>query len=255
MISLVVLAFIVIVAITSVGAGHSGWYQWQHTDLIPPVQDEGPTISVVPPSSVARASPGAKAPVPASTTRTVKTCSPSRCAASGDPRGDPGPGLLSVTLGVMIGALAGFFGGWTDSVLMRITDVILILPLLVIVSVAAFSFGASGLWSVALALGLFSWTGLARLVQAEFLALRAGSSTPRVAGNVAGADHLQAHPAQHGGDDRRLDDAADRYRHILTSALSFIGFGIQAPNVSLSALVDYDTAFGFPTVAVRVPRR
>jgi len=155
--------------------------------------------------------------------------------------------FLSVTLGVMIGAVAGYFGGWFDSILMRLTDAILILPLLVVVSVAAFSFGASGLWSVALALGLFSWTGLARLVRAEFLALRerefvdaarvAGASPARIIfkhilPNSVGTIVVSTTLLMGGG--------------ILTeAALSFLGFGIQPPDVSLGALVNaYDTAFG-----------
>ena len=48
--------------------------------------------------------------------------------------------LLSVTIGVFFGALSGYFGGWLDAILMRLTDVILVIPLLVVVSVAAFSF-------------------------------------------------------------------------------------------------------------------
>ncbi|MCB0969561.1 MAG: ABC transporter permease, partial [Ilumatobacter sp.] len=173
MISLVVLAFIIVMAVTSVGAGPiPGWYQWEHTDLIPPVQDESPTISIIPSFLGGDGIAWGDHPFGvdnqngkdlfALTMRGVQVTLVVILVLA----------VLSVTLGVMIGALAGFFGGWVDSILMRITDVILILPLLVIVSVAAFSFGASGLWSVALALGLFSWTGLARLVRAEFLALR-----------------------------------------------------------------------------------
>src|SRR5690606_15845180 len=108
-------------------------------------------------------------------------------------------------------------------------------PLLVLVSVAAFSFGWSGLWSVAFALGLFSWVGLARLVRAEFLALRerefvdaarvAGASSARIIfkhilPNTLGTIVVSTTLLMGGG--------------ILTeAALSFVGFGIQAPNVSL----------------------
>ena len=248
MISLVVLAFIIVIAVTSVGAGPiPGWYQWQHTDLIPPVQDEGPTISIIPSFLGGDGLAWGDHPFGvdnqngrdlfALTMRGVQVTFVVILVLA----------VLSVTLGVMIGALAGFFGGWLDSILMRITDVILILPLLVIVSVAAFSFGASGLWSVALALGLFSWTGLARLVRAEFLALREREFVD--AARVAGASPARIifkHILPNTVGTIVVSTTLLMGAGILTeAALSFIGFGIQAPNVSLGALVnDYDTAFG-----------
>lgn len=248
MISLVVLAFIVVIAVTSVGAGPiPGWYQWQHTDLIPPVQDESPTISIIPSFLGGDGLAWGDHPFGvdnqngrdlfAMTMRGVQVTLVVILVLA----------VLSVTLGVMIGALAGFFGGWLDSILMRITDVILILPLLVIVSVAAFSFGASGLWSVALALGLFSWTGLARLVRAEFLALREREFVD--AARVAGASPRRIifkHILPNTVGTIVVSTTLLMGAGILTeAALSFIGFGIQPPNVSLGALVNqYDTAFG-----------
>ena len=247
MISVVVLAIIVVVAITSVGAGPiPGWYQWQHTDLIPPVQDEGPTLSIVPQFLGGSGFAWGDHPFGvdnqigkdlfALTMRGVQVTLVVILVLA----------LLSVTLGVLIGAVAGYFGGWFDSILMRLTDAILILPLLVIVSVAAFSFGASGLWSVALALGLFSWTGLARLVRAEFLALREREFVD--AARVAGASPARIifkHILPNSIGTIVVSTTLLMGAGILTeAALSFIGFGIQPPNVSLGALVNaYDTAF------------
>jgi len=248
MISLVLLAFIVLVAITSVGAGPiPGWYQWEHTDLIPPVEEDGPTLSLIPEFLGGSGLSWGDHPFGvdnqngrdlfALTMRGVQVTLVVILVLA----------VLSVTLGVLIGALAGYFGGWLDSILMRITDAILILPLLVIVSVAAFSFGASGLWSVALALGLFSWTGLARLVRAEFLALREREFVD--AARVAGASPTRIifkHILPNSVGTIVVSTTLLMGAGILTeAALSFIGFGIQAPNVSLGALVnDYDTAFG-----------
>lgn len=248
MLSLVVLAFIVVMAVTSVGAGPvPGWYQWEHTDLIPPVQEEGPTLSVVPEFLGGGGISWGDHPFGvdnqngrdlfALTMRGVQVSLVVIIVLA----------LLSVTMGVVIGALSGYFGGWLDSILMRITDVILVLPLLVIVSVAAFSFGASGLWSVALALGLFSWTGLARLVRAEFLALREREFVD--AARVAGASSRRIifkHILPNTVGTIVVSTTLLMGAGILTeAALSFLGFGIQAPNVSLGSLVsDYDTAFG-----------
>jgi ABC-type dipeptide/oligopeptide/nickel transport system permease subunit len=248
MVSLVVLTGILILSVTSVGAGPiPGWYEWQHTDLIPPQEHEGPTMGIVPtflggggikwgahPFGVDNA---IGKDLFAMTMRGVQVTMVVILVLA----------LLSVTLGVVIGALSGYFGGWLDSILMRLTDVILILPLLVIVSVAAFSFGASGLWSVALALGLFSWTGLARLVRAEFLALREREFVD--AARVAGASSRRIifkHILPNSVGTIVVSTTLLMGAGILTeAALSFIGFGIQPPNISLGALVNsYDTAFG-----------
>jgi peptide/nickel transport system permease protein len=247
MISLFVLAFIVLLSVTSVGAGPiPGWYQYQHTDLIPPVDQEGPTLSIVPEFLGGNGLNWGDHPFGVDNQRGRDLFALTMRGAQVTFVVIIVLALLSVTLGVVIGAVAGYFGGWWDSILMRITDVILILPLLVIVSVAAFSFKASGLWSVALALGLFSWVGLARLVRAEFLALRerefvdaakvAGASSRRIIfkhilPNSVGTIVVSTTLLMGGG--------------ILTeAALSFLGFGIQAPNVSLGALAnDYDSAF------------
>ena len=247
-ISLVLLGFIVVVAVTSVGAGPiPGWYQWEHTDLIPPVEEQGPTLSVVPEFLGGDGVRWGEHPFGvdnqngrdlfALTMRGVQVSLVVIIVLA----------LLSVTMGVVIGALSGYFGGWLDSILMRLTDVILVLPLLVIVSVAAFSFGASGLWSVALALGLFSWTGLARLVRAEFLALREREFVD--AARVAGASSRRIifkHILPNTVGTIVVSTTLLMGAGILTeAALSFLGFGIQAPNVSLGSLVsDYDTAFG-----------
>ena len=265
MVALIVLVLIVVLAVTSVGAGPiPGWYQWQHTDLIPPVPEgqEGPTMSIVPEFLGGEGLKWGDHPFGvdnqngkdlfAMTMRGIQVTLVVILVLA----------LLSVTLGVMIGALSGYFGGWLDSILMRITDVILILPLLVIVAVAAFSFGASGLWSVALALGLFSWTGLARLVRAEFLALREREFVD--AARVAGASPTRIifkHILPNSVGTIVVATTLLMGAGILTeAALSFIGFGIQAPNVSLGALAsDYASAFGtrswlfvFPGVAIVV---
>jgi peptide/nickel transport system permease protein len=247
MVSLIILVFIIIVAVTSVGAGPiPGWYKWQHTDLIPPVEQEGPTMSIVPQFLGGNGIAWGDHPFGvdnttgkdlfALTMRGVQVTLVVILVLA----------ILSVTLGVIIGALAGFFGGWLDSVLMRITDVILILPLLVVVSVAAFSFGASGRWSVALALGLFSGTGLARLVRAEFLALREREFVD--AARVAGGSSKRIifkHILPNSVGTIVVSTTLLMGAGILTeAALSFVGFGIQPPNVSLGAVVsDYARSF------------
>ena len=81
-------------------------------------------------------------------------------------------GIVSTLIGVTIGALSGFYRGKTEAVLMRFTDVIITIPLLVIAAVLGQKFGGSGPLVLALVIGLVTWTGLARLVRGEFLSLR-----------------------------------------------------------------------------------
>ena len=79
--------------------------------------------------------------------------------------------LIAILVGTVIGAVAGFYGGWTDDLLMRITEAFQTVPsfLLLLVLVAVFG---SNLLTVTLAIGVVSWPAPARLTRAEFLSLR-----------------------------------------------------------------------------------
>jgi peptide/nickel transport system permease protein len=79
--------------------------------------------------------------------------------------------IVAIALGVIVGAIAGFYGGWIDNVLMRITEAFQTVPnfLLLLVLVAVFG---STLTTVMLAIGVVSWPAPARLARAEFLSLR-----------------------------------------------------------------------------------
>lgn len=154
-------------------------------------------------------------------------------------------GLLSTTLGVLIGSVAGFVRGWVDSLLMRLTDVIIIIPGLVLGAVLGRTVGGNAI-SLGVLLGAVSWVGLARLVRGEFLSLREREFVD--AARVAGASN------------RRII-----FRHILPNsigvivvnatllmsaailtetALSYLGFGITAPDISLGQIISqYNEAF------------
>lgn len=79
--------------------------------------------------------------------------------------------VVSLSIGILIGALAGYYGGWVDDGLMRITEAFQTLPgfLLLLVLVAVFG---SAITTVTLAIGIVSWPATARLTRAEFLTLR-----------------------------------------------------------------------------------
>ena len=155
-------------------------------------------------------------------------------------------GLLGVTIGTTIGAIAGYFGGIVDAILMRVTDMFLVTPTIVIGAVIGFRFGTFGVIPLAFLLGFFAWMGLARFVRTEFLTLREREFVD--AARVAGAS------------DRRII-----FKHILPNAigiiivagtlllsgailaetaLSYLGFGVKSPDVSLGLLISqYQDSF------------
>lgn len=80
--------------------------------------------------------------------------------------------LTTVILGLfLIGAVAGFFGGRVDNILMRVTEFFQVLPPILLAMVLVAVFGAK-IWNVILIIGLVSWPPLARLTRAEFLKLK-----------------------------------------------------------------------------------
>jgi peptide/nickel transport system permease protein len=98
--------------------------------------------------------------------------------------------LLSMIFGVVMGAIAGYYGGWVDEGIMRLVDIVMAFPgLLLAIAIIAVTQRPSE-WAVVGALSATGWAGYARLVRAEFLALRErefvqaartiGASAPRI---------------------------------------------------------------------------
>jgi peptide/nickel transport system permease protein len=83
-----------------------------------------------------------------------------------------GAATFATVLGAIVGGVSGYFGGWVDTILMRIVDVLLSLPLLFVVIVFAKVFGY-GDWKVILVVfAILGWPSIARLVRSLFLTLR-----------------------------------------------------------------------------------
>lgn len=78
---------------------------------------------------------------------------------------------IVMTVGVLLGGIAGFFGGFIDSLIMRFTDVLLSIPLILLLITAASLF-KPGLSTTVIVIGLTSWPGAARLIRGQFLALK-----------------------------------------------------------------------------------
>jgi peptide/nickel transport system permease protein len=137
---------------------------------------------------------------------------------------------ISILIGILIGAIAGYKGGWVDSLLMRFVDIMLSFPsFFLILTVVAIL--RPNIYNVMIVIGITSWEGTARFVRAEFLSLRE-------------RDYVQAARAL------GVKDCRIIFRHILPNALapvfvtaslgvasailveaglSFLGFGVQPP--------------------------
>jgi peptide/nickel transport system permease protein len=156
-------------------------------------------------------------------------------------------GLLSTLIGIAVGALAGFYRGPVDQALMRFTDLIITFPVIVIGAVLGKLAGSGGALWLAVALGLITWTGMARLVRGDFLSLREREFVD--AARVAGASSfriIRKHmlPNAMGViivNTTLLMSAAV----LLETSLSYLGFGIRSPDVSLGTMISqYQSAFG-----------
>ncbi len=145
--------------------------------------------------------------------------------------------LISLTVGVTYGAVAGYAGGRTDEIMMRIVDALYGVPLILFVILLMVVL-EPGLGNIFIALGLVYWLGMARIVRGEILRLKE-------------QDYVQAARALGASPARIL------FRHLLPNAtgpivvtltfnipeaiftesfLSFIGLGVQAPLASLGSL-------------------
>jgi peptide/nickel transport system permease protein len=147
--------------------------------------------------------------------------------------------VLSTGIGAPYGAISGYYGGRIDTIMMRVCDVLLVLPVLAVAGAIVVGHGGSVV-VVALVLGLLGWVVNARVVRGVVLSLREqefieaaralGGSTVRIVvrhllPNVTGAIIVQA----------TLDVAGA----ILGEAgLSFVGIGVQPPDISLGVLAN-----------------
>ena len=140
---------------------------------------------------------------------------------------------IATSIGILLGALAGYYGRWIDSLIMRFVDIMLCFPAFFLI-LAVIAFLKPSIWNIMIIIGLTSWMGVARLVRAEFLSLRERDFV--LAAQAIGAK-----------------DARIIFRHILPnaispvlvsatlgvagailteSALSFLGIGVQPPTPS-----------------------
>ncbi|MDQ1622868.1 MAG: glutathione transport system permease protein [Actinomycetota bacterium] len=242
---LVAFGIIFLVAFTSVGYwGIPGWWKYDHEDVSPLLNDGVPTASLWPPAwgehpfgqdrigrdLFAMTMRGAQQSI------TVMLVI----------------GLIAGLIGVVVGALAGYFRGWVEAVLMRLTDMIIIMPVLLLAAVMAqlagrrdegswfASFASSnGVLVLGIFLGLISWVGLARLMRGEFLSLREREFVD--AARISGASNARIifkHILPNAVGVLIVNVTLTMSAAILTeTALSYLGVGVQAPDTSLGLLI------------------
>jgi peptide/nickel transport system permease protein len=146
-------------------------------------------------------------------------------------------GLLStavaVLVGLVVGSLAGLFGGWLDRVLMRFIDLMLVFPALILLILFASLFGTSYL-TIVLVLGAVSWMTVARLVRAAFLELKPKAFVE--ASRALGSSHLRLclkHLLPNALGPVIVAATLNTASAIIAeSTLSFLGLGIQPPTPS-----------------------
>lgn len=147
--------------------------------------------------------------------------------------------LISTVTGVVLGLIAGYFSGIADMIIMRITDMIMSFPYILLVLVAASIF-RPGFWSIVLILGFVNWPGVARLVRGNVLALRET--------NFVKSSVVAGMPARYILFSEILPNTMAPILVYATSvlalsildeaALSFLGLGIQAPASSLGNMLN-----------------
>ena len=140
---------------------------------------------------------------------------------------------IIMTIGTTLGALAGYFGRWIDSIIMRFTDVLLSIPqLLLLISAAALFQG--GLKTTIIVIGVTSWSGAARLVRGQFLTLKEQEYV--VAARTIGATPWQI-IWRHLFPNTLAVIIVEAtlwlsFAIILEASLSYLGLGVQIPTPS-----------------------
>ena len=142
--------------------------------------------------------------------------------------------VLATLLGVSIGAFAGYFGGVLDALLMRVTDVLLTIPALLIIPLAARVFAQENAAYIAIIFGLLSWPAIARIVRSSFLSLRGMQFTEAArALGVPSYRIIFRHLVPNAIGPIVVSFTLGIALNIVLEAfISFLGFGIQPPTYS-----------------------
>ena len=168
---------------------------------------------------------------------------------------------LAAVIGVILGSLAGYFGGRTDSVIMRFVDIMLCFPSFFLILAVIAVIGPS-IYNIMIIIGLTSWMGMARLIRAEILSLKEREFV--LAAKVLGVGHwkiIVRHLIPNGIGPVLVSFVLGVAGAVLVEAgLSFLGLGMQPPMPSWgNILMEGKAALGvawwlilFPGLAILV---
>lgn len=140
---------------------------------------------------------------------------------------------IATAIGIVLGAISGYYRGWVDTFIMRLVDVMLSIPSFFLI-LAVIAFLTPSIWNIMIVIGLTSWMGVTRLVRAEFLSLSGREFV--LASRTLGAKdarliftHLLPNSLTPIIVSAVLGVAG---AVLMESGLSFLGLGVQAPQAS-----------------------
>lgn len=140
---------------------------------------------------------------------------------------------ISTVIGIALGAVSGYYGGWVDSVMMRFVDIMLCFPAFFLI-LAVIAFLEPSIWNIMAVIGITGWMGVARLVRSEFLSLKEREFV--LSARALGASDMRIifrHILPNAMAPVLVSATLGVAGAILTeSALSFLGIGVQPPTPS-----------------------
>lgn len=140
---------------------------------------------------------------------------------------------IALTIGIILGALAGYYRGWVDAVVLRLIEIMLCFPTLILI-LSLIVFLPPSIYNIMIALGITTWTAPARLVRGEFLKLRESDfATAARATGLTDRRIIFRHLLPNALAPVLVSATFGVAGAILTeSALSFLGFGVPPPTAS-----------------------
>ena len=148
--------------------------------------------------------------------------------------------LISVSLGILVGALAGYFGGWVDKIMLFFMTIVWSIPGIMLVIAISLALDSRGVWVSFVAVGLTMWVDVARVVRGQFLSLK--EKTYIEAGKVLGLPqgriifrHLLPNMV---GPLIVIGTANFAAAILMEAGLSFLGLGVQPPAPSWGMMVN-----------------
>ncbi len=137
---------------------------------------------------------------------------------------------IAILIGTLLGAVAGYYGGWIDNIIMRFVDIMLCFPTFFLI-LAVIAVLEPSIWNIMIVIGVTGWMGVARLIRAEFLSLM-------------DREFVLAARAEGASDFRII------FRHVLPNALAPV---LVAATLGVAAAILTESALSFLGIGVQPP--